>query len=76
MDFSRPGKPTNNALVESFNSSLRDECLNMHWFLSLEDAREKIEHRRQEYNPYRPYSSLNSQTPAEFVRSLQTGLDL
>ncbi len=44
MDFSRPGKPTDNALVESFNGSLCDECLNVHWFLSLEDAQEKIEH--------------------------------
>lgn len=73
MDFSRPGKPTDNALVESFNGSLRDECLNVHWFLSLEDAQDKIEHWRQEYNQYRPHSSLNNQTPAEFVRSLQIG---
>ncbi len=43
MDLSRPGKPTDNALVKSFNGSLRDECLNVHWFLSLEDAQEKIE---------------------------------
>ncbi len=43
MDFLRPGKPTDNALVESFNGSLRDECLNVHWFPSLEDAQEKIE---------------------------------
>lgn len=76
MDFSRPGRPTDNALVESFNGSLRDECLNVHWFLSLEDAQEKIEHWRQEYNQYRPHSSLNNQTPEEFVRSLQTDPDL
>lgn len=43
MDFSRPGKPTDNALIKSFNGSFRDECLNVHWFLSLEDAQEKIE---------------------------------
>lgn len=43
MDFSRPGKPTDNALIESFNGSFRDECLNVHWFLSLEDVQEKIE---------------------------------
>lgn len=43
MDFSRPGKPTDNALIESFKGSFRDECLNVHWFLSLEDAQEKIE---------------------------------
>ncbi|KHS90529.1 transposase [Pectobacterium brasiliense] len=76
MDISRPGKPTDNALVESFNGSLRDECLNVHWFLSLADAQTKIEHWRQEYNQYRPHSSLNNQTPAEFVRSLQKGPDL
>lgn len=73
MDFSRPGKPTDNALVESFNGSLRDECLNVHWFLSLEDAQEKIECWRQEYNQQRPHSSLNNQTPEEFIRSLQKG---
>lgn len=50
MDFSRSGKPTDNALVKSFNGSLRDECLNVHWFLSQEDAQDKIEHWRQEYN--------------------------
>lgn len=76
MDFSRPGKPTDNALVESFNGSLRDECLNVHWFLSLEDAQEKIEHWRQEYNQYRPHSSLNNQTPEEFIGSLQKGRNL
>ena len=76
MDFSRPGKPTDNALVESFNGSLRDECLNVHWFLSLEDAREKIEHWRQEHNQYRPHSSLNNQTPGEFVQRLQKSQNL
>ncbi len=50
LDFSRPGKPTDNPFVESFNGSFRDECLNTHWFLSLEDAREKIENWRQDYN--------------------------
>lgn len=60
MDFSRLGKPTDNALVESFNGSLHDECLNVHWFLSLEDAQEKIEQWRQEYNQQRPHSSLNN----------------
>lgn len=70
LDFSRPGKPTDNAFIESFNGSFRDECLNAHWFLSLEDAREKIEHwpvRRcgQEYNAFRPHSSLGGLTPDE-----------
>ncbi|KHT01969.1 integrase [Pectobacterium brasiliense] len=76
MDFSRPGKPTDNALIESFNGSFRDECLNVYWFLSLEDAQEKIEHWRQEYNQQRPHSSLNNQIPEELVRSLQKSPDL
>ena len=49
LDFSRPGKPTDNPFIESFNGSFRDECLNSHWFLSLEDARDKIEAWREEY---------------------------
>lgn len=68
MDFSRPGKPTDNALIESFNGSFRDECLNTHWFLSLDDARQKIEQWRRDYNRYRPHSSLGNKTPEEFVR--------
>lgn len=67
MDYSRPGKPTDNPFVESFNGSFRDECLNAHWFLSLEDAVEKIEAWRNDYNEYRPHSSLNDLTPAEFI---------
>ena len=69
MDYSRPGKPTDNPFLESFNGSFRDECLNAHWFLSLEDAAEKIEAWRQEYNHYRPHSSLNDMTPAAFIES-------
>ncbi|TCW15049.1 integrase-like protein [Raoultella sp. BIGb0138] len=53
-------------LVESFNGSLRDECLNVHWFLLLEDAQEKIEYWRREYNQQRPHSSLNNLTPEEY----------
>jgi len=49
LDFSRPGKPTDNAYIESFNGSFRDKCLNTHWFLSLDDAREKIEAWRRDY---------------------------
>jgi len=56
LDFSRPGKPTDNPFIESFNGSFRDECLNTNWFLSLEDAREKIEQWRVEYNYFRPPS--------------------
>ncbi len=68
LDFSRPGKPTDNAFIESFNGSFRDECLNTNWFLSLQDAREKIEAWRQDYNEFRPHSSLNNLTPNEFAR--------
>jgi putative transposase len=69
LDFSRPGKPTDNAFVESFIGSLRDECLNVNWFLSLEDARDKIEAWRVDYNEYRPHSSLDYKTPSDFARS-------
>lgn len=68
LDFSRPGKPTDNAYIESFNGSFRDECLNTNWFLSLDDAVEKIEHWRQEYNSFRPHSSLGDLTPEEFLQ--------
>ncbi|MCC9169222.1 integrase core domain-containing protein, partial [Pontibacter harenae] len=69
LDFSRPGKPTDNAFIESFNGSFRDECLNTNWFLSLEDAREKIEAWRQEYNHFRPHSTLGDKTPEEWLQN-------
>lgn len=72
LDFSRPGKPTDNAFIESFNGRFRQECLNSHWFLSLEDAKIKVEEWRQDYNEIRPHSSLNNQTPKEFVDTLKT----
>ncbi len=68
LDFSRPGKPTDNAMIESFNGRFRDECLNVNWFLSLEDARAKIEAWRRDYNDSRPHSSLGDRTPREFAR--------
>ncbi len=67
LDFSQPGKPTDNPHIESFNGRLRDECLNLHRFLSLDDAREKIEGWRVDYNEFRPHSSLADRTPREFV---------
>lgn len=67
--FSRPGRPTDNAFIESFNGSLRDECLNIHWFLSLEDARQKIEQWRTEYNHFRPHMSLDGLTPEEAMNA-------
>jgi putative transposase len=68
LDFSRPGRPTDNATVESFNGSLRQECLNEHWFLSLDDARAKIEAWRRDYNENHPHSALEWSAPSEFAR--------
>lgn len=67
LHFIDPGKPTQNAFIESFNRTFRDECLSMHWFSDLEDAREKIEIWRREYNEENPHSSLNYLTPKEFA---------
>ena len=69
LDFSRPGKPTDNPFIESFIGSFRDECLNTSWFLSLDDARQKIEDWRRDYNEFRPHSSLGYMTPDEFARN-------
>jgi len=63
----QPGKPTQNAFIESFNGRFRDECLNEHWFTSLAHAREEIAAWRRDYNEARPHSSLGYQTPAEFA---------
>ena len=70
LDFSRPGKPTDNALIEAFNGRLREECLNQSWFLSLEDAREKVEDWRQEYNRTRPHGALGNLAPKEFAETV------
>ena len=67
LDFSRPGRPGDNAYIESFNARLRLECLNEHWFLSLEDAKEKVEEWRRDYNLNRPHSSLGNIPPAEYA---------
>lgn len=67
LDFSRPGKPTDNAYIESFNGRFREECLNTHWFLSLAEARDKIESWRRDYNESRPHMSLGYLTPVEFA---------
>ena len=63
LDFSRPGKPTDNVFIESFNGRVRSEWLNENWFLSLEDAREKIEAWRTDYNEHRPHSVLGNLAP-------------
>lgn len=68
IDFSRPGKPTDNSFIETFNGSLRDECLNLHWFESLVEAKREIEAWRRDYDETRPHMALNELTPGEFAR--------
>ena len=68
LDFSRLGRPTDNAMVESFNGRLRQECLNEHWFMSLADARTKIEAWRRHYNESRPHGALDRKRRLEFDR--------
>jgi len=67
LDFIAPGKPTQNAFIESFNGKFRNECLNENWFDTLGEAREVIEAWREEYNGFRPHSSLGDLTPLEFA---------
>lgn len=66
LQFSRHGKPVDNAFMESFNGKLRDECLNQNWFMSIDHARRVIEEWRIEYNQERPHRSLGNLTPNEF----------
>jgi putative transposase len=68
IDFSRPGKPTDNCFIETFNGALRDECLNIHWFASLAEARAVVEAWRRDYNESRPHMALQNRTPAAFAR--------
>lgn len=67
LDFSRPGKPTDNPYVESFNGKFRDECLSVNWFLSLEHAQKILDDWKWEYNTLRPHSSLGDLTPEEYI---------
>jgi putative transposase len=69
LDFSRPGKPTDNAFAEAFNARLRAECLNAHWFLSLADAAEKLEAWRRDYNDERPHGAIGNKVPAALMIS-------
>lgn len=71
LDFSRPGRPSDNAHIEAFNSRLRQECLNASWFLSMADARQRIEAWRCDFNDHRPHSSLGNLTPSQFAAQLQ-----
>ena len=72
MDFSRPGTPTDNAHIESFNGSFRDECLNLNWFASIAEAKRHAEAWRRDYNESRPHMALNGLSPAEFARQQRT----
>ena len=73
LQFIRPGKPVENAFIESFNSRFRDECLNQHWFRTLPEAQACIERWRQHYNTARPHRGLGRRTPAAFAALYQEG---
>jgi putative transposase len=75
LDFSRPGKPTDNAFIESLNGKFRAECLNTNWFLSLDEARRKCEAWRRDYNEVRPHSAIGNKVPMQLhPRTGQPGL--
>ena len=76
IDFSRPGKPTDNAFVESFNGTFRAECLDAHWFQNLAYAKQIIETWRREYNESRPHRALANRTPEEFASQIAASRDL
>jgi len=71
LDFIRPGKPVENAFIESFNGKVRHECLNQHYFKNLEEARQIIETWISWYNKFRPHQTLKGLTPAEFFKEWQ-----
>ena len=74
LDFSRPGKPTDNAFIESLNGKFRAECLNTHWFMNLDDAVRKCEAWRRDYNEVRPHSAIGNKPPIELaIRSAAHG---
>ena len=76
LDFSRRGKPTDNAPIESFNGRFREECLNIHWFMSLEDAQQKIDAFRWDYNEHHPHRALKGLSPREYAqRAMTTAAD-
>ena len=69
LDFSRPGKPMDNAFIEAFNGRFRAECLNTHWFLTLADAVEKLEAWRRYYNEERPHGAIGNNVPITLTKS-------
>jgi putative transposase len=76
IDFSRPGKPTDNAYIETFNGTLRAECWDTHWFGTLAEAKESIEAWRREYNESRRHRALGERTPNEFANEIAASRDL
>ncbi len=76
LHFIQPGKPVQNAFIESFNGKFRDECLNEHWFLTLQEAQLVIEAWRREYNEERTHSTIGDMTPQEFITNYQHGAHL
>ena len=76
LHFIQPGKPVQNAFIESFNGKFRDECLNEHWFVTLQEAQLMIEAWRREYNEERTHSAIGDVTPQEFITHYQTGTQL
>jgi putative transposase len=70
LHFIEPGKPTQNAFIESFNARLRDECLNEHVFSNVQEAQTVLEQWRNYYNQERPHGALGGQTPNEFAKGL------
>ena len=76
LNFIRPGKPIENAFAETFNGRFRDECLNTNWFLSLEDAMEKIESWRHDYNEWRPHSALDNLSPTQYLDEVKSPISI
>ena len=76
LDFSRPGKPTDNPFIESFKGRLREECLNENWFVSVVDAQDKLDTWRLDYNRYRPHSSLGNLTPEVYAKKARSAPDV
>jgi putative transposase len=76
LHFIKPGKPVQNAFIESFSDKFRDECLREHWFLTLQEAQRVVEAWRREYNEARTHSTIGDVTPQEFIHNYQTGAQL
>ena len=76
IDFSRPGKPTDHAFIESCNGTFRAECLDAHWFTTLTEAKQIVEAWRREYKESRPHRALGERTPNEFAHQIAASRDL